>query len=96
MNSFQKAQAEARGPSPVPGLFYLKTADSGRCKRPKILNFMKCLKLQTKSYKKSATSDVPVPDVVLWLVPVVQRPVVAGVAHGVSDTNTSLLFGKYV
>ena len=58
-------------------------------KRPKIL---KCLKLQTKS----ATSDVPVPDVILRLVPVVQRPVVAGVAHGVSDTNTSLLFGKYV
>ena len=61
-----------------------------------MLNFMKCLKLQTKSYKKSATSDVPVPDVVLWLVPVVQRPVVAGVAHGVSDTNTSLVFVKYV
>ena len=57
---------------------------------------MKCLKLQTKSYKKSATSDVPIPDVVLWLVPVVQRPVVAGVAHGVSDTNTSLVFRKYV
>ena len=63
------------------------------CKRPKIL---KCLKLQKNRKKKSATSDVPVPDVILRLVPVVQRPVVAGVAHGVSDTNTSLLFGKYV
>ena len=61
-----------------------------------MLNFMKCLKLGTKSKKVSATSDVPVPDVVLWLVPVVQRPVVAGVAHGVSDTNTSLLFLRYV
>ena len=60
------------------------------------IEFYECAKLQTNSYKKSATSDVPVPDVVLWLVPVVQRPVVAGVAHGVSDTNTSLLFGKYV
>ena len=90
MNSFQKAQAEARGPSPVPELFIWKLMI---CKRPKIL---KCLKLQKNRKKKSATSDVPVPDVILRLVPVVQRPVVAGVAHGVSDTNTSLLFGKYV
>ena len=40
--------------------------------------------------------DVGVPDVVLRLVPVIQRPVVASVAHGVSDTNTSLVFVKYV
>ena len=48
MNSFQKAQAEARGPSPVPELFYLKTADLGEVQKTQNVEFYEMPKTPNK------------------------------------------------
>ena len=64
MNSFQKAQAEALGPSPVPA-------------KDKIMT--------TGQAAAQPTSDVPIPDEVLRLIPVVQRPVLGLVVHRVAE-----------